>query len=79
MTATAADADLAIQPVPNPGNEQPVGAMKYLAKTFPGSTDAVGIFTGDDRDHAGRRGPEQGSDDPARLEDRLRGHVQPAG
>ena len=46
VTATAADADLAIQPIPNPGNQQPIGAMKYLEKAFPGSTDAVGIFTG---------------------------------
>ena len=46
VTATAADADLAIQPIPNPGNQQPIGAMKYLEEAFPGSTDAVGIFTG---------------------------------
>jgi ABC-type branched-subunit amino acid transport system substrate-binding protein len=46
VTAVAADADLSIQPIPNPGNQQPIGALKYLETTFPGSTDAVGIFTG---------------------------------
>jgi ABC-type branched-subunit amino acid transport system substrate-binding protein len=46
VTAVAADADLSIQPVPNPGNEQPIGAMKYIAKTFPDTTQNVGVFTG---------------------------------
>lgn len=45
-TAVASGADLSLQPVPNPGDQQPVGALKYLAETFPGSSDAVGIFTG---------------------------------
>ena len=47
VTAVAADSDLSIQPLPNPGNEQPVGAMKYIAKSFPGTTQHVGVFTGD--------------------------------
>jgi ABC-type branched-subunit amino acid transport system substrate-binding protein len=46
VTATASDADLSIQPLPNPGNQQPVGAMKYIEKAFPGTTDHVGILTG---------------------------------
>jgi ABC-type branched-subunit amino acid transport system substrate-binding protein len=46
VTAVAADADLSIQPIPNPGNQQPIGALKYLEKAFPGTTDHVGIFTG---------------------------------
>jgi ABC-type branched-subunit amino acid transport system substrate-binding protein len=46
VTAVASDADLSIQPVPNPGDQQPVGAMKYMEQAFPGSTEAVGIFTG---------------------------------
>ena len=40
VTAVAADADLSIQPVPNPGDQQPIGAMKYIAKTFPDTTRA---------------------------------------
>jgi ABC-type branched-subunit amino acid transport system substrate-binding protein len=47
VTATAADADLSIQPIPNPGDQQPIGALKYLETAFPGTTDSVGIFTGD--------------------------------
>jgi ABC-type branched-subunit amino acid transport system substrate-binding protein len=46
VTAVAADADLSIQPIPNPGDQQPIGAMEYLEATFPDTTDAVGIFTG---------------------------------
>ncbi len=46
VTAEAADADLSINPIPNPGTQQPTGAMKYMEEAFPGSTDAVGIFTG---------------------------------
>ena len=38
VTAIAADADLSIQPIPNPGDQQPIGAMKYLEKAFPGTT-----------------------------------------
>jgi len=46
VTAEAADADLSIQPIPNPGNQQPIGSMKYLEKAFPDTTSKVGIFTG---------------------------------
>jgi ABC-type branched-subunit amino acid transport system substrate-binding protein len=46
VTAVAADADLSIQPIPNPGNQQAIGALKYLESAFPDTTDAVGIFTG---------------------------------
>jgi ABC-type branched-subunit amino acid transport system substrate-binding protein len=46
VTATAADADLGIQPIPNPGNQQPVGAMKWIEEQFPDSVQAVGIFAG---------------------------------
>lgn len=46
VTAVASDADLAIQPIPNPGNQQAVGAMKYLESAFEGTTEHVGIFTG---------------------------------
>lgn len=46
VTATAADADLSVQPVPNPGTQQPVGAFKWIAEQFPDTTDSVGIFTG---------------------------------
>jgi len=46
VTATAADADLGIQPIPNPGNQQAVGAMKWIEEQFPDSVQAVGIFAG---------------------------------
>jgi ABC-type branched-subunit amino acid transport system substrate-binding protein len=46
VTVKAADADLAIQPLPNPGKRGQVGAFKYIAKKFPDSTDKVGILTG---------------------------------
>lgn len=46
VTATAADADLAIQPIPNPGDQQAVGAMRWIEEEYPESVQAVGIFTG---------------------------------
>lgn len=42
----ARDSDLAVRPVPTSLNELPVGAMNYLEKAFPGSTDKVGFLTG---------------------------------
>ena len=61
VTPAAIEADLSIQPVPNPNNEDPVGQFRYLFDTFPESTDAVGVFAGSIDDHQARRGPQQGS------------------
>jgi ABC-type branched-subunit amino acid transport system substrate-binding protein len=46
VTATAADADLALEPVPLPGDEQPFGHLRYLAEKYPDTIENVGIFTG---------------------------------
>ncbi|HEX5097274.1 MAG TPA: ABC transporter substrate-binding protein [Acidimicrobiia bacterium] len=47
VTPQAAESDLTQQPVPNTGDEQPVGGFNYLAEKFPDTKDAIGIFTGD--------------------------------
>ena len=46
VTPAAIEADLSIQPVPIPNNEDPVGQFRYLFDTFPESTDAIGVFAG---------------------------------
>ncbi len=46
VTGIAADSELTKQPVPNPGNQQPVGSYLYLKKAFPASMDHIGILTG---------------------------------
>lgn len=38
--------ELAVRPIPTPLNELPVGAMRYLEKAFPDSTDKVSFLTG---------------------------------
>jgi ABC-type branched-subunit amino acid transport system substrate-binding protein len=47
VTPQAAESDLTQQPLPNPGNEQPVQAFRYLLKQFPDAAAHIGIFTGD--------------------------------
>jgi hypothetical protein len=47
VTAVAAEADLTVQPVPNPAGFLPTGDLDYLAAQFPDSLDHVGILTGD--------------------------------
>ena len=46
VTPEARGADLLTQPVPNSGEVLPVGDYKWLAKTYPDSTDKVGVLTG---------------------------------
>ncbi len=46
VTPEARAADLLTQPVPNSGTVLPVGDYKWLAKTYPDSTDKVGVLTG---------------------------------
>ncbi len=46
VTAAASDADLSLQPVPLPGDEQPIGHLRYLAEKYPDTIENVGIFTG---------------------------------
>jgi hypothetical protein len=47
VTATAAEADLTIQPIPNPANSLPIGDFKYLAEQYPDTLENVGVLTGD--------------------------------
>ncbi len=46
VTVTASDSDLTKQPLPNPGNEQTVGAYNYLKTKFPQDWAHIGIMTG---------------------------------
>ena len=46
VTPEARGADLLTQPVPNSLTTLPVGDYKWLGKTYPSSTDHVGILTG---------------------------------
>jgi hypothetical protein len=46
VTPQAAGADLEVQPLPNPPNSLPVGDFEWIAQRFPGTTDNVGVFTG---------------------------------
>ena len=46
VTGQAADSDLTRVPIPNPGNQQPTGALKILGEKFPDTTQAVGVLTG---------------------------------
>ncbi len=46
VTPAAIEADLSIQPVPIPNNENPSGHFRYLFDTFPETKDAVGVFAG---------------------------------
>jgi ABC-type branched-subunit amino acid transport system substrate-binding protein len=46
VTPEARGADLLTQPVPNSISTLPVGEYKWLAKTYPDSTEDVGILTG---------------------------------
>jgi ABC-type branched-subunit amino acid transport system substrate-binding protein len=46
VTPQARDADLTVQPVPNPIDALGVSAQRYVAKKFPDSVDHVGYLTG---------------------------------
>ena len=46
VTPAAIEADLSIQPVPIPNNENPSGQFRYLFDRFPETKDAVGVFAG---------------------------------
>jgi len=47
VTPQARDADLMVQPLPNPTSQFSIGEYRYLGKKFPSSTKRVGILTGD--------------------------------
>jgi ABC-type branched-subunit amino acid transport system substrate-binding protein len=47
VTPEAAGADLTVQPIPNPTNQISLGELPWLQKQFPGTTDHVGVMTGD--------------------------------
>ncbi len=46
VTATAAEADLTVQPIPNPASSLPIGDLLYLQEQFPDSVDKIGVLTG---------------------------------
>jgi hypothetical protein len=43
----ARGADLVVPPLPNPSTALGIGALRYLDKKFPATTDHVGVLTGD--------------------------------
>jgi ABC-type branched-subunit amino acid transport system substrate-binding protein len=47
VTPQARDADLMVQPLPNPISQFSIGEYRYLGKKFPSSKQHVGILTGD--------------------------------
>ncbi|HEY1737140.1 MAG TPA: ABC transporter substrate-binding protein, partial [Acidimicrobiia bacterium] len=47
VTVKASDSDLTKQPLPNPGDTQPVGAFNYLKQKFPQDWSHIGIMTGE--------------------------------
>ncbi len=46
VTATASEADNALQPLPNPGDQQAIGDFRYIIENFPDTLANVGVFTG---------------------------------
>jgi ABC-type branched-subunit amino acid transport system substrate-binding protein len=47
VTAKASGSDLTKQPIPNPGNVQPVGAYNYLKQKYPQDWSHIGVMTGE--------------------------------
>ena len=77
VTPAAIEADLSIQPVPIPNNENPSGQFRYLFDSFPDDQGPRWCLRGLDRHDQARRGAQQGSARHAGCEGRVRRHVQP--